>query len=237
MKKIVLAIMLLCTTVSFAQERKVKGNKNVVTKEKKVQKYNKVILGGGIDLMIMANSLQPVVNITADANLHQLFDISVADEILTIKLKPGFVIVDQTENFKVSITNKDLDKILVLGNSTVESMGILETNELEIEVIGNGVVKTQVKTEDLKITNKGNAEIKLSGKTNSAFIENNGNGVIDLSEVPSFFTEVYQYGYGVIYTNAINGLDGKLTGLGTIYYQNTEILNVEITGSGKLISK
>lgn len=237
MKKIILALMLLSTITTFSQERKVRGNKNIISKDKKVQKYNKVLIGNGIDLMIMANSILPEVNITADANLHQIFEISVKDELLTIKIRDGIEVLNQTENFKVSITNKDLDKITVLGNSRVESMGVLETNNLEIEVMESGMVTPQIKTQELKLSNKGSGTIALTGKTNNVYIKNQGSGLVDLSKVTSFFTEVHLEGSGDVYTRAINGLDGKLKGSGNIYYENTEILNIEITGSGQLISK
>ena len=234
---LIITSCLLLSVSNYAQTRKIKGNGNVVSKDRNIQSFNKLIVDGDIELTLVNSPLQKKINITTDANLHQLIDSEIKEGTLTIKIKDNIEIIKQTETFKISLTNKDINEITLNGNATIETVGINEVNNLSITNNGNGEIRLSIKTDDFKAFNNGNGSISADGKSNLISIKNNGSGNVNFGNVSTFFTEVHNTGSGNVYTNSVNGLDGTLTGSGNIYYKTTKTVNIENTGTGKVIKE
>lgn len=230
----ILLLLALVTTTSFAQTRKVRGNGNVVTKDKRIEHFTKVEIHSDLEVSILHNPFANKLSITGDANLHQIIETQVKDGILTLKLKDNFEVVEQTSPFKIALTTKDLNEIHIVGNANVESIGTNESDTLVITNSGSGNIELRVKNDSLKVTNTGSGTIVAEGNANIITATNTSSGLVDLRNVSTFFMEVMASGSGDTYTNAVNGLDGKLEGSGNIYYRNTKTLNVNVTGSGEL---
>jgi hypothetical protein len=232
---ILLTSCLLLSIGGFAQARKVRGNGNVVTKDKRIEAFTKVIVEDGLDVTLLNNPFQNKIAITADANLHQIIDSEISNGVLTIKIKDGIEIINKTENFKVSITSKDIESFTIKGNSNLVGTGVNEILKLSLINEGSGSVNLKVKTDELKAVNNGSGTITAEGSSNLVSIKNAGSGNTNLDTVSTFFLEVDSSGSGNVYTNAVNGIDGTLSGSGNIYYKNTKTVNIETTGSGQVL--
>src|SRR5690606_625569 len=236
MKKVFLILLATFFTVgSYAQARKVRGNGNMVTKDKRVENFTQIIIHDGIDVNILNNPFQNKLSITGDANLHQIIETKVENGILTLKIKDDIEIINKTENFKISITTKDLTHITLKGNASLEGTGVNEIDKLTLTNEGSGNANLRVKTDELKAINKGSGSLTAEGNSNLIYVENSGSGHVQFDEVSTFFLEVHLSGSGNVHTNSVNGLDGTLTGSGNIYYKNTKTVNIENTGSGEVI--
>lgn len=237
MKWSIIACCLLLSISSFAQTRKVRGNGNVISKEKKIENFSKIEVHDGIDVNILNNPSQNKLTIVGDANLHQIIETSVVDGKLILKIKDDIEIVNKTSNFKISLTSKEIEEISLKGSANVEGTGVNEILKLTINNEGSGTINLKIKTDELLINNSSSGAIVAEGNSNLISIKNSGSGTIDLENVSTFFSEVNLLGSGNILTNAVNGLDGKLSGSGNIYYKNTKTVNIDNTGSGQVIKK
>lgn len=244
MKKLFFAfIITLVTFVSFAQEkkiqdRKIKANGVVQEKNRRVEKYTKVIVEGDVIVEILNNPFKNTIRTTGDGNLHQLIQIISTKDVLTIKRKPGFIIENQTVPLKVTLTTKDLADITLNGdNGSITNLGALEIIKLTLTNTGTGKLNLRVKVEDLILNTENTASITVEGNANTVKINSKSSGDIIAKDLSTFFTEVESSGSGNIYTNTVNGIDGFLNGSGNLYYRVTKTVNVTENGEGKVIKQ
>lgn len=239
MKKfITLLFVSVITVTSYSQVRKIKGNGVVQEKNRKVLKYSKLVVDGDVDVEILNNPFKNTIRTSGDANLHQLVQVSVENETLTLKRKPGFEVVSQTQPLKVTLTTKDLTEITKNGDKgSITNMGTIEIPQLKLTNTGDGKMELKVKTDELYLTTQNTASIVVEGNSNTVKINSTSSGDINAKELSAFFTEVSSSGSGNIYTNTVNGIDGSLNGSGNLYYRITKTVNVTENGEGKVIKE
>lgn len=237
-KFLALFFVSIITVTSYAQNRKIKGNGVVQEKNRKVQKYSKLVIDGEVTVEILNNPFKNTIRTSGDGNLHQLVQISVVNEVLTLKRKPGFEIISQTEPVKVTLATKDLTEITMTGdNGSVINLGVIEIPKLTLTNTGNNKMELKVKVEDLSLNTENDAAIMVEGNANTVKINSKSSGDINAKELSAFFTEVDSSGSGNIYTNTVNGIDGSLNGKGNLYYRVTKTVNVTENGEGKVIKE
>lgn len=239
MKKfITLLFVSVITVTSYSQVRKIKGNGVVQEKNRKVLKYSKLVVDGDVDVEILNNPFKNTIRTSGDSNLHQLVQVSVENETLTLKRKPGFEVVSQTQPLKVTLTTKDLTEITKNGDKgSITNMGTIEIPQLKLTNTGDGKMELKVKTDELYLTTQNTASIVVEGNSNTVKINSTSSGDINAKELSAFFTEVSSSGSGNIYTNTVNGIDGSLNGSGNLYYRITKTVNVTENGEGKVIKE
>lgn len=243
MKKIMALLMVSFLSITaFAQqpqqERKIKGNGVVQEKNRRVEKYTKLVIEGEVIVEILNNPFKNTIRTTGDGNLHQLIQVSVANGVLTLKRKPGFQVSNQTAPLKVTLTTKDLTDITMNGdNGSITNMGALEILNLSLTNTGNGKMNLRVKTEELTLNTENNGAITVDGNANTVKINSKGSGDINAKELSNFYTEIESSGSGNIYTNTVNGIDGNLNGSGNLYYRVTKTVNVQENAEGKIIKE
>jgi len=239
MKKIlVLFFVSLVTLTSYAQDRKIKGNGVVQDRNRRVQKYTKLVVEGDVMVEILNNPFKNTIQTSGDGNLHQLIQVSVENEVLTLKRKSGFEIVNQTEPLKVTLTTRDLTEITKTGDKgSITNMGAIEIAKLTLTNTGNGEMNLRVRVEDLVLNTENDAAITVEGNANTVKIDSKSSGDIMAKELSAFYTELNSSGSGNIYTNTVNGIDGSLNGSGNLYYRVTKTVNVTENGEGKVIKE
>ena len=237
-KFLALFFVSIITVTSYAQNRKIKGNGVVREKNRKVQKYSKLVIDGEVTVEILNNPFKNTIRTSGDGNLHQLVQISVVNEVLTLKRKPGFEIISQTEPVKVTLATKDLTEITMTGDKgSVINLGVIEIPKLTLTNTGNNKMELKVKVEDLYLNTENDAAIMVEGNANTVRINSKSSGDINAKELSAFFTEVNSSGSGNIYTNTVNGIDGSLNGRGNLYYRVTKTVNVTENSEGKVIKE
>lgn len=237
-KFLALFFVSIITVTSYAQNRKIKANGVVQEKNRRVKPYTKLVVEDEVNVLILNNPFKNTITTSGDGNLHQLIQVSVVDDVLTLKRKPGFEIINQTEPLKVTLATKDLTEITMKGdNGTLTNMGVIEIGKLTLTNTGNGKMELKVRTEDLLLNTENTAAITVEGNANTVKINSKGSGDINAKELSAFFTQVNSTGSGNIHTNTVNGIDGSLNGSGNLYYRITKTVNVTENGEGKVIKE
>lgn len=243
MKKLITLFFISLISISgFAQEqkplRKIKANGVVQEKNRRAQKYTKLVVEGEVNVEILNNDFKNVIRTNGDGNLQQLYSIIVANEVLTIKRKTGFEILNQTVPFKITLATKDLTDISMSGEKgNITNMGVIEITKLNLSNTGNGTMNLRVKVEDLALNTENNASITVEGNANTVKINSKSSGDIIAKDLSTFFSEVESNGSGNIYTNTVNGIDGNLNSSGNLYYRITKTVNVNENAEGKVIKQ
>lgn len=239
MKKILTMVLVsLLTITSYSQVRKIKGNGIVQEKNRRVEKYNKVVIDGDVTVELLNNPFKNTIKTAGDGNLHQLVSITVSNQVLTLKRKPGFEILSATQPLVITLTTKDLNEITLMGDKgSITNLAAIETASLKLTNTGSGSMDLKVKVEQLELNTENNAAIKVTGNANTVKIKSNSTGDIDMKELSNFFTEVEANNSGNIFTNTVNGIDGALNGSGNLYYRFTKTVNVTENADGKAIKE
>lgn len=239
MKKILTMVLVsLLTITSYSQVRKIKGNGIVQEKNRRVEKYNKVVIDGDVTVELLNNPFKNTIKTAGDGNLHQLVSITVSNQVLTLKRKPGFEILSATQPLVITLTTKDLNEITLMGDKgSITNLAAIETASLKLTNTGSGSMDLKVKVEQLELNTENNAAIKVTGNANTVKIKSISTGDIDMKELSNFFTEVEANNSGNIFTNTVNGIDGALNGSGNLYYRFTKTVNVTENADGKAIKE
>lgn len=228
----------LLTITSYAQVRKIKGNGIVQDKNRRVEKYNKVVIDGDVTVELLNNPFKNTIKTTGDGNLHQLVSITVVNQVLTLKRKPGFEILSATQPLVITLTTKDINEITLMGDKgSITNLAAIEIPSLKLTNTGTGTMDLKVKVEQLELNTENAAAIKVTGNANTVKIKSNSTGDIDMKELSNFFTEIEANNTGNIFTNTVNGIDGSLNGAGNLYYRFTKTVNVTENAEGKAIKE
>ena len=194
--------------------------------------FNGVVSKGNFVVFVSFDTI-PQVIVEAESNLLYYISTEVQGNNLVIKTRNDRCI-DQHMPIKVFVKTPQLSKLEICGSGSINSDDIF-TNYVELEISGSGNISatTTVETIDAKISGSGN--IYLNGNAHETEFKITGSGSIysyDLFQEICFSTIS---GSGNIYVNVSEMLDVQIFGSGSVYYiGNPLIINTSILGSGSV---
>ncbi|MEM6720057.1 MAG: DUF2807 domain-containing protein [Bacteroidota bacterium] len=153
---IITAVLLLTTVVSFAQKKeKIRGNREVTTVIYEIDPFTTLEVREDLEITLL-NGTTPKVEITADENLHEVFDINVVDGILNIITSKDIRARKKLEIF-VTIA-EDISKFDLGNSAKLKSLTTLNIQNAEINAMDNAELNLKIKADSLAINSYGKAE-------------------------------------------------------------------------------
>lgn len=222
------------TNAQSPATRKVKGNGNVMERERRLPEFDRIEISGNIDATLLNNDFQKKIMLTGDMNLQPLIKSRVENGTLYLTYNNNIVILSQTEPLTVRIPTKKIKEIVLKEGAKLTNLGAIETLQLKIVIKDNSVADLRLKTDEVIIDLDNDAELKLNGSANILKIKHNGSKDFDAKELSNFYTEIEIDNSGSIYSNTVNGIDGTINGSGNLYYRATKTINVTENGTGKI---
>ena len=135
----------------------------------------------------------------------------------------------------IYIESNNIQEIAIEGSGEVFSDGMLESDELVLDISGSGVMDLELLVKELKTEISGAGDVSLKGETKLHDIEINGSGDIKAYDLLSDETEIEINGSGDVRVNVSYSLEVEINGSGDVYYKgNVKEISSEINGSGKL---
>jgi hypothetical protein len=142
--------------VSFAQKKeKIRGNREVTTVIYEIDPFTTLEVRENLEITLL-NGTTPKVEITADENLHEVFDINVADGILNIITTKDIRAKKKLEIF-VTIA-EDISKFDIGDRTKLKSLTTLNINQAEINAMDSAELDLKIKADSLAINSYGKAE-------------------------------------------------------------------------------
>jgi hypothetical protein len=121
------------TMASLAQVR-IKGDKNVVTREREVPFFSKIEVIDNMDVFLSYSSV-PSVTVETDSNLQDLILTEVTDEVLTIRVDDVAI---RSKKLAVYVrVNAELRELYAYNNAKVESRNLLDVDSLSVHGFDN----------------------------------------------------------------------------------------------------
>jgi uncharacterized lipoprotein YbaY len=191
MKNLSITIILAILTISSFAQTKLKGNKKVITQNREVEYFNKIVVKDDLKV-IFSNGTRAEVSVETDENLQDAIttrseggtlDIYISQPIATSKQLMVYVSVVDTlltieTRDKASITSENeiiTNQLNLMSFDKSNQKMICHANKINIEAEGSSDMElTLIADEATNIKAEGNSNLKLNLKTNSfdCFIQN-----------------------------------------------------------------
>jgi len=190
-KGFILAFILLCNTIVYAQRKeKVKGNKNVTTQETPINSFNKILVGEDFFIDIIEGESASVF-IEADENLHDVIQFNVADSVLSFKTTKK-ITSSKKLNIKVIYTTS-LKEIETIDDGEISSLTSINLDDVSVKSSGTSKAFLNIKSQTFNLASSDRARVKLNVTSNEAKFELSDNSKLDaLINVDRMLIDLYQ---------------------------------------------
>jgi hypothetical protein len=190
---------------------RVEGSGVMKTEVRRVEPFTSIVLTDvDSSLLVIEQTGEESLTITAEDNLLPMFISEVRDGVLYLTFKKGNSFHGKRPTYKVTV--KDLRRINVQGGAAIEASK-LESKELSILV-------------------EGAAGGNLSGRVDDLTIEIKGAGQISAGTLRAKRAKVTVQGAGQVTVNASDELDAEVSGAGIIWYVGEPKLKSNVSGLG-----
>ena len=243
MKRFVLLLsaMLLCTSTIFGQvftlgNKKVKASNVYVTKQIKIDDFDRLEVAGSMDVVYKQVKGKPSLEIYTADNIVDLVKTEVVNGTLKIGFKKGYSI--SYNKLIIRVSSEDINAISLAGSGSIDLANGVKTNKMNISLAGSGDVmgKNIFCQEDLRIALSGSGDVSMQQLACNQFdVSLAGSGDVSMKDVNVHTAKVSLAGSGCV---EIYGKTDKshfeLAGSGEILAAGFEAkeVNVSIAGSG-----
>ncbi len=247
-----ISLILLFTISSYcnANNKKIIASSNYITKEiKDVASFTKIILTGSPDVEYRQNKgNKSTIQIYGSDNLIDKVETRIHNGALEIRLQPG-TSYSGDSRLKIILSSPQLDEASIMGSGDIDLIGTLQGENLKLHINGSGDIDAEnLKYEsvyllisgsgDIDLENinskrlsagiQGSGDIKLKGKTNEGIYSIDGSGDIQATQLTAESVRASIAGSGDINCNALQRLEGRISGSGDISYSgNPEQLRLD----------
>jgi hypothetical protein len=172
------------------------------------------------------------LRIEAEDNILPLLETSVENGVLVISSEKC---IRPQKTIKIYAGMEEVRSISLSGSGDITGTTLINSENLDLAVIGAGDIEMKVNTNSLKSLISGSGDILLKGNASSHEIEITGSGNVDAPELRTEVTRVNISGSGDAKVYADRGLDTNINGSGNVFYGgNPEELSKRVSGIGKI---
>lgn len=223
-------LTLWCTTACSQQHsynsgnsfggKTIKASNNFVTKDIRVEDFEKISIAGGQDVIYKQQKGAPSVVVYTSDNIINLLDIRVKDNTLQIGFKKNTRVT--YDKLEVHVSSPDLSAVSIAGSGDfIFTNGLTTEKDLKINIAGSG----DVKGKDIRCANM------------QAHIAGSGNINIEAVASQQLKTSVSGSGDMSIKNIAANDVTASIAGSGTIVMSGAaQEASFSIAGSGDLFA-
>jgi len=178
------------------------------------------------------NSSQPV-EVRGQGNVLDELDIYVSNETLIIDDRECY---NTNEELVAFIDVNQLKRLEMSGSGEVIGTNIIETNDLEIDLTGSGIIDLELLSDDIETYISGSGLLRLQGECDDHEIQIPGSGSIESFGLQSNETDIKIPGSGSVEVYVLDFLNVLITGSGSVYYKGYPDIQATITGSGSVVN-
>ncbi|MCB0463621.1 MAG: DUF2807 domain-containing protein [Flavobacteriaceae bacterium] len=191
-KKALLTIFAIsCFTATFGQDKeKIKGDRDVTSKETKINAFNRIIVGEDFKIDIIEGA-QASVFVETDDNLHDVIKFDVTDSTLTFNTSHK-ITSSKKINIKVMYT-RALKQIETFEDGEISSLTSVNLDKVILKNTGSSKAFLNIKTKDFKFINSDRAKVKLNVNAQVSNLELAENSKVDaLINSDTLYVDLYQ---------------------------------------------
>jgi hypothetical protein len=241
-KKIILTSLILTLTFAinaqdwWGNNKKVKGNGNLITVTRTTSDYDGISAGGSFDVVLVKGK-EGKITIEGEENIIPFIETEVVGNTLKIKYKKN-TNIRTTKRMTVTVTFMDIESVGLGGSGNITSNAIIKSNDLKISLGGSGNISLKVDAANLNASIGGSGNINLQGNTNELNCAIAGSGSVKAYQLETDELSASVAGSGSIKITVKSKINAKLVGSGSVYYKgNPKNVKSKSVGSGSIVDK
>lgn len=228
-------LTLSCVNAQWGNNKRVKGNGDMVSETRNTDPYDEIKLVGSMDVQLVAGQ-EGKITVDAESNLQEYILTEVKNGALKISTKDGYNLAPKDE-ILITVPFESLEAVSVTGSGDMWTNDKITSSNLDIQVTGSGDMKLELEVEDLEGRITGSGDVKLKGKSKNFACKVTGSGDFNAYDLYAQNVEAKVSGSGDIMVNAKNSLKASVSGSGDITYKgNPEKQDFNSHGSGSVSS-
>jgi hypothetical protein len=230
-KLIISAILLLFFFNSNAQT--IRGNGQTKTEFRELTGFNEIIAQGNFNL-ILTQGEKEGIKLETDGNILEFFQTRINNNTLYITMIAD---VKKTKKLDISVSVKELNKIILLNNISLKTTDVIHFNNLSIFSGGGSMVDINIYAEqlDLQITDGTYATIK--GYAKKFNLQAHDETELDAFEFQTDFCNATSSGLTDVMIWVEKDLKLLVTGGSNLYYMGNPTVNNRIFSSSGFVVK
>lgn len=237
MKKLAtLCLALILSATTYAQwGKKIKGNGNEVTIDRKTESYDAIAISGFFDI-VLTDGTEGRLTLIGEENLLEHIKTEVKDGKLAIKVEKGYQLKPSLrKSIVVNIPVEQISAVALSGSGDITSETMLKSDTFKASISGSGDIKLSIEASSVNTAIAGSGDIKLSGKTTDLNISVSGSGDVHAYELKAENVKASVSGSADILVTSNNSITARVSGSGDIRYKgNATKINSKTSGSGSI---
>jgi hypothetical protein len=162
LKILTVAIAILgIASCTHAQMRKtVRGDGNVIKKERKTEQFSGIKVSSGIDVYLKQDNDESI-SVEADENLHEYILTEVRGGVLNVYTDAN---IREAERKRVYVTMKEINSIKASSAGDVFGETPIKTERLDLSASSAGDIKLEVYANEIELDISSSGDISLTGE-------------------------------------------------------------------------
>ncbi len=217
----VLAVLMF-SVVIHAQDNRTPGH------------FTGINVTGSFDVVLIKGKEGVTIHADKDAAKNIRTEVQ-PDGVLSISVEKGKKIRGEV---KIKVYYEMMSQIVLNGSGDITNSEKLETQNLEISLIGSGDITLSLNTENIRADVDGSGDMKLEGKATNFDAKVIGSGDLQAINLKSENVKVKVLGSGDASVYASAAIEAAVTGSGDIVYAgNPPGDDTKVLGSGSIEKK
>lgn len=241
---------------SWLNGKEVKASKNYVTKEIKVKDFDRIQVGGSLDVTYKQQAGKPEVEIYTSDNIVDLLDVYVKGGTLYLNFKKNVSVA--YNKLEIRVHSGRLSYVGVTGSGSLDLAGEMKADNLELKVTGSGDITggsircaqgftasvtgsgdfkcKQLTTRMLNVTVTGSGDLNVENASATSVVANvTGSGTLKIKGTAQE-AEYSVAGSGDLLASdfEVQRVSASVTGSGDIKCHAVKFLKARTSGSGDI---
>lgn len=229
-KQTTILLLLLSTSILFAQNKeKIKGSKTVTTEQKEITQFTSIEVEDNIEVYLELGE-QPELEIEADDNLHDIIEIDLKNGVLRLYTRKEAI---RYKKLVVKITyTHDLNLVTSKNNAMINAIQEVQLEHIAFKSFDGSQLFLNVNSKDFLLQSNDKSKVELNLKSEKSKIELSQNASLkSLIVTQDFICDLYQKSNAKIEGSATNALI-RLDSNSNLTANNLTAKNIDLTAEG-----
>lgn len=225
-------ILSVSAALSAQGNRNVRGNGNVIKKERTSPSFNGVKVSTAIDVYLTQGDKNSIV-VEADENLHEYIMTEVRSGVLTIYYDN--VSIREVTMSRVHVTIKDIESLETTSAGDILGQTPLKCGDIEIGTSSAGDIKVELTADNIEVDISSAGDVTLSGSANRLEADLSSAGELEASGLKVKEAEVSVSSAGSASVNVTERLEARASSAGNIrYYGDPKYVDAHASSAGTI---
>jgi hypothetical protein len=222
--------ILMISAVANAQIwESVRGNHNVVKKERRIQSFTGVKVSSGIDVYLSQGNDEKLV-VEADENLHEYITTEVRNGVLNVYSE---VNIRDAERKRIYVTMKEVNSVRTTSAGDVIGQTPIKTERLDLSASSAGNIDLEVNADEINLDISSSGDISLKGATRILDANLSSAGDLNANELEAKEAEISVSSAGDAEVNVLDKITARASSAGDITYSgNPKYVDAHSSSAG-----